>query len=71
MNIRISLWIPAVLQIPWRRSWTSDKMKNLVIVTSSDLLDGERDVRREVLRNMTDELKGLEQKIIGCNQRKP
>lgn len=40
-----------MLQIPWRISWTSDKTKNLVIVTSSDLLDGEREVRREVLRN--------------------
>lgn len=58
-----------MLQISWRISWTSDKTKNLVIVSSSDLLDGEREVRREVLRNMRDEVK--EQNVLGCNERKP
>lgn len=58
-----------MLQISWRISWTSDKTKNLVIVSSSDLLDGEREVRREVLRNIRDEVK--EQNVLGCNERKP
>lgn len=58
-----------MLQIPWRISWASDKTKNLGIVSSSDLLDGEKGVRREVLRNMRDEVKG--QNVLGCNQRKP
>lgn len=50
---------------------TSDKTRNLVIVSSSDLLDAKREVRREVLRNVRDEVKGLEQNVLGCNQRKP
>lgn len=48
-----------------------DKTKKLVIFSSSDLLHDEREVRREVLRNMRDEVKGLEQNVLGCNQRKP
>lgn len=60
-----------MLQIPWRILWTSDETKNLEIVSSSDLLDGEKGVRREVLRNMREEVKGLEQNVLGCNQRKP
>lgn len=59
-----------MLQISWRILWTSDKTNNLVTVSSSDLLDDEREVRREVLRNMRDEEKGLEN-VLACNQRKP
>lgn len=40
---------------------------NLAIVSSSDLLGVKREVRRKVLRIIMDEVRGIEQNVLGCN----